>query len=101
MRRRDQPQLPASEELRIADNEESQDPSYWTVQLERVERLTSDEPEDDGTLFAVEFKAVGMSMNADFEMLVSDIATRAKLSLRPLTCSRTGSRHGRGCSGVG
>jgi hypothetical protein len=64
--------------------------SFWTVRLEKVERLTSDEPEDDDTLFAVEFKAVGMSMNAEFDVLVSDIADESQIVVAALDVLQDG-----------
>lgn len=74
----------------MADDMDIDEGSFWTVQLEKVERLESDEPMDDGTLFAVEFKAVGMSMNGEFEVLVSDIADEAQVIVAALDTLQDG-----------
>ena len=64
--------------------------SFWTVQLEKVERLTSDDPEDDESVFAVEFKAVGMRMNAEFEVFVSDIGDESQVVVEALDLLQDG-----------
>lgn len=78
------------EAKRIANEGAAEDDVLWTVHLDRVERLTSDDPADDGTLFAVEFTATGPSMNAEFEVLVSDIADEAQVVVEALDALQDG-----------
>jgi len=65
----------------MADGDEPAEPdANWTVQLDNVQRIASDEPEVDGeNLFSVELRAVGPNVNADVEVLTSDIADESQV----------------------
>ena len=75
----------------MADDLDIDDGSFWTVRLQKAERLDPDEPEvDDENLFAVEFKAVGINMNAEIEVLVNDIGDEAQVIVAALDALQDG-----------
>lgn len=71
------------------------DASFWKIELQTVQRLTDAtpgaEPEPDGeNLFAVEFKATGPTMEAEVEVMVSDIADEAQVVVEALDALQDG-----------
>ena len=71
------------------DDDEIDDASFWSIKLQKVERLTDAtpgaEPEPDGeNLFAVEFRATGPTMSADLEVMVSDIGDEGQVVVEAL-----------------
>ena len=77
------------------DDDEIDDATFWKIELQKVQRLIDDtpgaEPEEDGeNLFAVEFKATGPNMNADLEVLVSDIADEGQVVIQALDALQDG-----------
>ena len=74
----------------MTDDATTTNEAFWTIQLDNVQRLVSDDPQYDGTLFAAEFNAAGMSMNADFEVFVSDIADESQVVVERLDALQDG-----------
>ena len=71
------------------------DGSFWTIELQKVQRLVDETPgaapEPDGeNLFAVAFKASGPTMNADLEVMVSDIADESQVVVEALDALQDG-----------
>ncbi len=87
----DHPQRTSPTEDRMADGMDIDDGSFWTVRLQQAERVDTGEPEVDGeNLFAVEFKAVGINMNAEIEVLVTDVADEAQVIVAALDALQDG-----------
>lgn len=75
----------------MADDVNVDDDPIWTVQLDKVERLFSDEPEvDDENVFAVTFKASGLDMSAEIEVEVPRLADEALVVTEALDALRDG-----------
>ena len=77
------------------EDDDIDDASFWTVELQTVQRLTDAtpgaEPEPDGeNLFAVAFRATGPTMSAEVEVLVSDIADEAQVIIEALDALQDG-----------
>lgn len=68
-----------------------EDDPIWTVQLDKVERLFSDEPEVDGeNVFAVTFKASGLDMSAEIEVEVPRLTDEAQVVVEALDALQDG-----------